>query len=81
LVKTIWSTHCGRESRQIRVIEQRSLTICIPDAITPCWQKVVIQVTDQGLALGIHVDLLQTIVPMRHTEPTVAVLPLQTSRM
>ena len=35
LVKTLRSTRCGRESRQIRVIEQRDLTIRIPDSITP----------------------------------------------
>jgi hypothetical protein len=49
--------------------------------IIPLWQEVVRQVTDQSLALGIHADLPKNINPTRHTEATVAVLPLPTARM
>jgi hypothetical protein len=43
--------------------------------IVPLWQEVVHQVTDQGLALGIHADLPRNIDAPRHTETLDAVLP------
>jgi hypothetical protein len=43
------------------------------DEITPLWQQVVHQVTDQGLALGIHADLPRNIDAPRHTETLDAV--------
>jgi hypothetical protein len=45
------------------------------DDITPLWQDVVRQVTDQGLALGIHADLPRNIDAPHHTESLDAVLP------
>jgi len=51
------------------------------DEITPLWNEVVRQVTDQGLALGIHADLPKSINPPRHTETLDDVLPSPTSRM
>ena len=49
--------------------------------ITPLWNEVVRQVTDQGLALGIHADLPKNINSPRHTETLDAVLPSSMSRM
>ena len=43
--------------------------------ITPLWNEVVRQVTDQGLALGIRADLPRNINVTRSPEATVAVLP------
>ena len=44
-------------------------------------QRAVRRVTEQRVALGIQADLLKAINAPRHTDATVAVLPLPTARI